>query len=515
MSMPLSTFAVRDNRRLAILLGALLVIYLVSRLLLLTRLPPFIDEGLHSFYVRTMESGIISAGAGDGKWLSIFIFYGLTRLPVDMLLVIRLASVAGGALTLVAIFMTGRELFSAAVGLLSAGFYIFLPYALFYNRLGLTDGIAVAFGAWVLYISVRAVRADKGGYTVLLTALLLACVLAKASAMLFILFPLLALVILVQRGAWPVALRKILPAIIGASVIVILMLSQDIGTAEIIHKTAETRSAGIIDLAANNTLTAGGWFWSLLTPPMAILSVVALLSLSIWRRDRAVLFVMAVLAVALVPYIVSAATWYPRYLLFALVPLTLLLAVFWAWLTDLLVQVTASPRRGRALSVLILALLLIWPALYGLRLMAAPQEARLPVIVRRLYVSDWTAGYGAKELAKYLEAQAQTTQGGLLVLRPDHLSQVTHGGLELFLQGEQPLMLQAIGRDFDTEVQGALAGLSAGQRTLFVFDSTNQSSQELAELVRRHAEVTQIWRNVKPQATGGLEVWELSSTIDY
>lgn len=509
----MNRFLARDNQRPAvtasILLGALLVIYLATRLPLLMRLPPFIDEGLHSYYVRVMESGIISAGAGDGKWLSILIFYGLSRLTGDMLLVMRLASVVSGALTLVALFFIGRALFETRTGLLSALFYIFLPYSWFYNRLGLTDGIAVALGAWTLLVTILTLRSDNGLYSVLLTALLLASVLAKASSMLFILFPLLALFILTPRAQWRSGLRKILPGLLGATVIAAIMLSQGLGTAEIIQKTTETRSAGFAEVAARNAATAAGWFWTLLTPPLAVLTGATSLSFLIWRRERGALFLLALLATILAPYVLTAAIWYPRYLLFALVPLALLLSRFWHWLAALLGRAT-SPGRRALLSVLLLTLLFIWPALYGLRLMVAPQETPLPTIVRRQYVSDWTAGYGVEELARFLEEQAQATPGGLLVLRPDHLSQVTHGGLELFLDQDRLLRLETIGGDVEGDIQAALSGLSADQRAVFIFDSTHQGSRQAAELVRRYAPTNLIWHHTKPQATGGLEVWQLS-----
>jgi hypothetical protein len=498
-----------SKRRLLILVSVLLAIFLATRLPLLLRLPPFIDEGLHSYYVRAMEDGIISAGAGDGKWLSILIFYGLTRLPLSTLLVIRLASVVAGALTLVAIFLTGRTLSGARAGLLSALFYVFLPYAWFYNRLGLTDGVAVALGAWTLLVSILVLRSDKGPYSVILTALLLASLLAKATSMLFILFPLLALLILTPRAQWRSAVRKILPAILGATLIAVVMLSQDMGTAEILHKTVQTRSTGFFEQAAANAGTAAGWFWTLLSPPLAFLGVAAILSLLIWRRDRGLFYLLAVLAAVLAPYVLTAATWYPRYLLFALVPLALVLGLFWHRLTGLIERMT-TPRRGTILAAAPLTLLLIWPALYGLRLVVAPETAQLPTIVRREFVSAWTAGYGVEELAAYLEQQTEVTPGGLLVLRPDGLSQVNHGGLELFVQESQRLQLQTVGDDVGREVQKALSGVMADQRVLFVFDSTQADSRQVAELVRQHAAFSQLWHNTKPQADGGLEVWELS-----
>ena len=510
--MTLTPFTSQVNKRRLLLLCGLIAIYLTGRLLFLMRLPPFIDEGLHSYYVDVMESGIISAGAGDGKWLSILILYGLTRLPADVLLLIRLASVASGVATLTAIFLIGRELFDTAVGLLSATFYVFLPFALFYNRLGLTDGIVAAFGAWTLLISIRTVRSDNGRNIVLLTALLLASILAKASGATFILLPVLAMLFLAPKAQWPAVSRRILPPVLGATIIVILMISQDMGATEIAHKTLETRQSGILELIVKNTATAASWFWLLLTPPLALLAGLAALLIIARRPERRVAFLSAVLAVALIPYIASATIWYPRYLLFSLVPLTVLLGHFWRWLTKTIVRTAPSRRLGLICALLLLALLLIWPAVYSLRFVITPERAQLPTIVRRQYISAWTAGYGAEELTGFLKETARDTPGGLLVLRPHYLSQVNHGGLDLFLRGDEGLRLETIGENPDQDLQEAAARLTQGQRTVFVFDSTHQESRDLSELIRQGANASRIWFHTKPHSTGGLEVWELHSS---
>jgi hypothetical protein len=411
-----------------------------------------------------------------------------------------------------AIFLIGRELFDTAVGLLSATFYVFLPFALIYNRLGLTDGFVVAFGAWTLLLSIRTVRSDNGLYSVLLTALLLASVLAKASGIIFILFPVLALLLLTPRAQWRAVSRRILPALLGAALIAILMISQGMGTAEITHKTLETRQSSILELVVNNMATAAGWYWTLLTPPLAILAGLAALFVVARRLERRVTFLLAVLAVALIPYIASATIWYPRYLLFSLVPLALLLGRFWRWITKVILTIAPSRRLGLIFATLLLSLLLIWPTISSLRFVVTPERAQLPTIVRRQYISAWTAGYGAEELTGFLKETAQDTPGDLLVLRPSYLSQVNHGGLDLFLGGDEGLRFKAIGENPGEELQEATARPAEGQRTFFIFDSTHQESRNLSDLVRQNADVTRIWYHTKPYSTGGMQVWEVSAS---
>jgi len=499
------------NRRYLLQCAGLLVLFLAGRLLFLTQLPPFIDEGLHSYYIEAMEGGIISAGAGDGKWLSIVILFGLTRLPAEVLLLLRLASVIAGAATLLAILLIGRELFNARVGLFAAVFYLFTPYALIYNRLGLTDGIVVALGAWTLLVAIKAVHSSNGRYAVLLTALLLASILAKASAIIFIIFPLLALLMLVPPRRWRAALPMILPAILGTIFIVILMMSQGVGTAEIAHKTLDSTQGGFLALIAGNLALTANWFWMLLTPPLAILAGLMIISFTSRGLNRKVALLLIILAVALMPYIAGASILYPRYLLFALVPLSVLLGRFWHGLTESAHKLMPSNRQLPLSASLLLAALLLWPALYGLHFAASPEQTPLPTIVRRQYITAWTSGYGTEELTRFLEEQGRATPGGLLVLRPYYLSQVNHGGLELLLRDDDSLLLKTIGLDLDQDLQATRSSLAQGQRTVFVFDSTHQQSQQLSTIIRQATTANQIWSFAKPDGLGGLEVWELSA----
>jgi hypothetical protein len=160
----------------------------------------------------------------------------------------------------------------------------------------------------------------------------------------------------------------------------------------------------------------------------------------------------------------------------------------------------------------LLSLLLIWPTISSLRFVVTPERAQLPTIVRRQYISAWTAGYGAEELTGFLKETAQDTPGDLLVLRPYYLSQVNHGGLDLFLGGDEGLRFKAIGENPGEELQEATARLAEGQRTFFIFDSTHQESRNLSDLVRQNAGVNRIWCHTKPHSTGGLQVWELSAS---
>ncbi len=175
--------------------------------------------------------------------------------------------------------------------------------------------------------------------------------------------------------------------------------------------------------------------WSLLTKP-----------------GRQVVFLLLVLISTIAPYILLAKALYPRYLTFTLVPLALLLAQFWSWVSDQIAHVLSSAQLARLLSTVLLALLLILPVGIDLSLLTNPKSTPLPEILVWEFRSGWPAGYGAQELARYLEKEAAQNPGVLPVLHPIYWSQVNKGGLQVHLVEENQLEFIEFGWDLESEL---------------------------------------------------------------
>jgi hypothetical protein len=108
----------------------------------------------------------------------------------------RLVTVLFGALTLAALFAAARRLYDDRTALVSALLYLFSPYALFYDRLVLTDPVQSTFATLALLWCVRTAQQARARDGAVLGLMLALSVFAKASGMLAFLTPVLAWLLL-------------------------------------------------------------------------------------------------------------------------------------------------------------------------------------------------------------------------------------------------------------------------------------------------------------------------------
>jgi len=517
-----------------VLLIGLVALFLVSRLVVLQKMPIFIDETVHIGWARDIQQGQIAAGFSDGKWLSMILISLSLYLPGNALWLARFTAVMGGVATLAAIYLTGRELFSIKTTLLAILFYLMLPLALFYNRLALTDSIVAAFGAWVLYISVKTVRSARSGFSVVLAVLLISAMLAKLPGIIYIFIPPLAVLLLLPKNRWKFGVQRILPAILaGLATFSAVFLVQtahqqvsektqggNIGSVgqfaidklpiPYAERVVVTKIGSVGQVAIDNIMLLADWLWTLLTPPITILTGLLLVWLLLKRPGRPVWYLMSVLFTTLAPYILFARIWYPRYLSFALVPLVLLLAQFWSWIMAQISNHVSNPQKARIIAGGGLALLLIWPAIFNLNLLSRPDSISLPKIMAWQFQSGWPAGFGALEMANFLEAEAARTSPTPYLVRPYFWSHTNQGGLDFHLGEDNQLELVELGANPPAELVELDAQLLAGRRVLLAIDTTHPESVELFDAIASRLEATMIWHYTKPGASAGLEVWEVT-----
>jgi Dolichyl-phosphate-mannose-protein mannosyltransferase len=109
----------------------------------------------HGWGVDLFTAG--SANAASSKWAFVpaAISVGLFG---NTVFAVRIVSAVAGALTVVFLYLLGREAFGPAVGLLAAGFLEALPVHLHFSRLGVGNVVDGLFGSAVLWLIVRAIR---------------------------------------------------------------------------------------------------------------------------------------------------------------------------------------------------------------------------------------------------------------------------------------------------------------------------------------------------------------------
>ena len=498
-----------SNWGLALLAG-LVALFLASRLVALLKMPVFIDEAIHIWWAREIQEGMVAAGFIEGRWLSMALMSLFLNLPGDDLWLVRFSAVLAGVATLGALFLIGRELFSNRAGILAILFYLVIPYALFYDRVALADSIATPFGAWILYLSIKSVRSQWGGNSVILALLLIFSMLVKISGIAYLIIPPITVLVLLPSSRWKKGIQRIMPAMLAGLLMLAAIYIVGIPTHQVTPKAQAFSIAGVLQATIRNSGTLANWSWYLLGPPVAILSGLMLLWSILTRPGRPAWFLLAILITSLAPYLVFAQDWYPRYLTFALVPLVLLLAQSFCWVMDQIASRTATTKQAQTISAVLLGLLLIWPVVIDLSLLSNPESAPLPEILEWEFKSGWPAGFGAEEMANFLEEEAAQTTRTLYIIQPIFWAHTNKGGLQVHLTEENKLEFVELGWDLESELAELAGQLETGRRVLIVVDSTHPQSADLFDTVEPQLEATLIWHYPKPGSAAGLEVWEVA-----
>ena len=410
--------------------------YLLTRLPGLTRLPVFIDEAAHIYWAGHALAG----GWMDGKWLSIVIMAGAVRgLPVDSLLAARLGTVALNLGSLLLLVGIGRRLGTRRAGLLAGLFYVLLPYAFFYDRLALTDHSMILFALLAVWFSLLLVEKPRPLIAGGVTLALIAAMLAKLTGAMFAAIPVLAVGLLVPPCQWKRYLLPLAIPLFSVALVYGALYVQAFGEAQYGDKLAASGFSAV--LMANSRVILQ-WVWTMFTPPLALLALVAA-GWSVVRRQRQDVFLLALLVLGVLPFAVGAGELYPRYILFALGPAAVLSGRFLAAAErGMTARIAVHPARVAVLAGAVV-LLAVWPLALQARIAADPASAPVPERIRWQYVTGLPSGTGLAELAAFLQEQAAATPGGLAVVRFPYLSPV-NVGLDVLLAPSDTLSLLTV-----------------------------------------------------------------------
>lgn len=481
---------------------ALVVIYLLMRLPQLTRLPVFIDEAAHIYWAQHNLSG----GGPDGKWLSIVILAGFVRgLPLEPVVAARLGSVVlnlGGLLLIVAL---GRRIGTRRDALLAGALYVLLPYTLFYDRLALTDHAMNLFGLLVLHATLTLVRNPRPLTAGALTFALLGAVVSKLTGGLFVALPVLGVICLVPRRRWK---DYILPlgVALGSMVLVLLALQlRSFGGDQFGEKLA---TGGFLAVLGANIPVLLGWAWALLTPPLAVVAVFAVGWAVVVERRREGYFLLAALGLVVGFFAVSASTLYPRYALFGLVPLLLLMARFLNAAVDRDGARLSGWMSGRSAIAAGLVLLAVWPLALDYQIVTNPRAAHLPEMIRWQYMDGWPSGTGVDALLAFLEAEAESAPSGVNVVRFPFLTS-SYYSLNVLLHPTETLHLLTLDA-YDPQPGDTIREYARQRRTLLILIMPREQGYFDTLGIAFDTLITGgdlIWEYPKPDGENSLQVW--------
>lgn len=380
----------------------------------ITALPLYQDETYHlrrAEAVYRFEDNPIAYAHGKlllyywiGAFRPAYTEAGLATARLSVALTGLLAAAGGAALA--------RALFGRRAGLLALAFLVFAPYALFYDRLAMSDSPAAALSALAGWWTLAAIRRPTRRRGIVLGALLALALLAKLStAPLILLPPLAALLFTPQRPTLREKWARARPALWPAAAIVLAAAAlYGLGALEnaLSGRPQEPYdpelfeiTRGLSGFAENLRLAwdAGAVF---LSAPLLIAGLA--LAVAALRRGRAAVYLLGWLLAATVPFIAFAVTLQTRYLVPAL-------PVFGALMAGGLLAL-AGPRRGARLGALMLSVWALGFALPVARtLITDPAALQVTEIDRRNFFRYTSNAWGTREALADLAARAERIGG--------------------------------------------------------------------------------------------------------
>lgn len=399
--------------RLALLL---LPLYLATRLPGLTALPMFLDESWHIAWSMWIAEG----KEWDSPWLfgkGVSIFVNALLFPWagdHYLAATRLVTVSFGALTLAGVYFTARRLYDRETALVGSLLYLFCPYALFYDRLVLTDPVQSAFAALSLLWSVRVAQSQRIADGIGLGLWLALSVFAKALGVLVFLTPALAFVLLPRDRA--ACQRAFAVAYAIGVAIVAYPLLRFFMTTSTVRAAIDKSAEGPLGRVLENAPLAFEWVSKYWTLPVLVLAAAGL-GAATFRRSRPGLFLGGVVLLPLLAFLAISTLWFPRYLVFLTPPVAILagatLTSVMRWAATRTVAGTTPPAWAW---VLVLGLPLAPALRFDFLLWTDPARAPLPEVERFQFVDGWPSGYGVRETIAFVKRQAERHKGGVRVV---------------------------------------------------------------------------------------------------
>jgi 4-amino-4-deoxy-L-arabinose transferase-like glycosyltransferase len=387
-------------------LAAILAFFLATRLALLWRFPPFLDEANYAVWAKDVhdsgEDRFIALANGRGplfSWLGALVIW----LGAAPLTAVRLISICSGLVSLGCVGLLGRRLGGIWTGVTAAGLYAVVPYFLVHDSIGLFEPLVTALALLALVLQLRLAEAPRLDLALLLGITLGAGLLAKESARFaLVLLPATLLCFdwskhdLGRRLLRWVGASLLAVAIAGAlySIMKLSPLYAQLGAAK--SATEPIRSYGSAlrhPLRWLNTNWPGDRtnFLGYVTGPLLVLAAIGI-GLGLRQRWRYSLLLLLWLLIPLGVAALLVENTFARYTLQAVPPLVVF-AAFGLVQALRIVSGLRVPVRALAAGVAAGVALLLLPAfIFDGKVLADPNRADYPGTSDDEYATGWPAG---------------------------------------------------------------------------------------------------------------------------
>lgn len=401
------------NRWIILLFLLVSLLYFLIRLPNLTYQPVFADEAIYIRWAQIMKSEptLRFLPLSDGKTpLFMWVMMPVFKVIADPLLAGRTLAVFTGFATLVGVFLLGITFFNKRIALLGAFLVAITPFIIFFDRMALVDTMLSVAVIWSIFFALLLVRYPRIDLAMVLGYFLGTGLLTKTPGMFNVVtVPLAVLTMNFSANGRVGRVLKLfglflISTAIGLGIYNILRLGPGFTN---LNSRNQDYVRNPLDLL-NNPLDpflphlgdVADW-WRLFFGYPLIFAIFAGIVFAVLKRNK---YLLTILLIALVPTIVQMLllrTFTARYFLFT-VPPFLIVAAF--GIDNFL---SSAKKYLNIFTVLIVLILLAWPAFFMQKLLYDIENTPLPKNERRGYLEDWTAGYGLREIGSYLNNESK------------------------------------------------------------------------------------------------------------
>lgn len=397
--------------KVAILNLVIIAIYFISRLMNLTIIPVFADEAIYIRWAQVMrtEASLRFLPLSDGKQpLFMWLVIPFLKIIKDPLAAGRTVSVISGFGTMIGISVLSYLLFeNTCFATFASIFYLTSPFAFFFDRMALVDGMLSFFGVWFLVFGLCLAKWLRLDLAMIAGIILGLALITKSPAWFFVfLLPTTILFFNFKRKNLPLQLGKLammwLVVYLFAFVIYnILRLGPEFHMISIRNKDYVFSFSEVLKHPLEpfwgNFKSIINWFWILFTPSVFVLGLVGIFA-GLKNNFKTAIFLLVWLTAPLIGQSAVAKVFTARYVLFSL-PFFL---IFSTWSLETLLAI-----KNKKLAVFLGVAIFIFPIYQIYLLSTRPERAWLPKNERSGYFEGWTAGYGIKESSLYLKKVAE------------------------------------------------------------------------------------------------------------
>ncbi|OGG12793.1 hypothetical protein A3D77_07085 [Candidatus Gottesmanbacteria bacterium RIFCSPHIGHO2_02_FULL_39_11] len=384
----------------------------ITRIINLLNIPIFTDEAI---YIRWAQIGLADRAQWfisltDGKQpLLTWLMYPTLLFFKDPLVAGRLVSVLSGSVSVVALYLIGKEIFNRRVGIISSFIYIFSPFTMVYDRLAVMDSLLACCIVWALYFQIKLVKKPDIKNALIAGIVSGLGLITKSSAM-FTLYLLPAGLILYPFGNkkfFKNTFRWVLFAgivfVIGEVIYNSLRVSPwfyiiKLKNYSFIYTVKEFISSPFQFFIPNlNGLV--GWFLEYATLPI-IGAIILGIIFGIFSRKKEILLLFLWFIFPFLSLGAFGKVIFPRFILFMTLPLFVIAAYGLTKVIQLF--------KTTMIQIIVVFLFLVYPLYQSIVLMVDPVYASIPQTDRNQFFDDWPSGYGVTEVISFLESKAKS-----------------------------------------------------------------------------------------------------------